>query len=160
MPIFFGFVGHIIAICLLVHDFVAALNDSKGSAAEYQEVTRETSTFATSTSRSRSIIKIPCFHAQAQCVEQPTPSPPDPNQSRAMAQFSMPTWTETSCGPKAASRFQALPSSHKWKLTCTELEEDDLSPFKRIRLVSKEKRKKPGPFSRFSVGSSAFDAGQ
>lgn len=41
MPISFGSVGDIIAICLLVKDLVAALDESKGSAVEYREVLLE-----------------------------------------------------------------------------------------------------------------------
>jgi hypothetical protein len=41
MAVSFGSVGDIIAVCLLVKDLVAALDDSRGSAAEYQEVRRE-----------------------------------------------------------------------------------------------------------------------
>ena len=41
MPISFGSVGDIISICLLVKDLVAALDESKGSAAEYKEVRLE-----------------------------------------------------------------------------------------------------------------------
>lgn len=41
MPISFGSVGDIISICLLVKDLVTALDESKGSAAEYREVRLE-----------------------------------------------------------------------------------------------------------------------
>lgn len=41
MPITFGSVGDIISVCLLVKDLATALNDSRGSSAEYQEVARE-----------------------------------------------------------------------------------------------------------------------
>ncbi|PVH89250.1 hypothetical protein DL98DRAFT_647802 [Cadophora sp. DSE1049] len=41
MPITFGSVGDIISICLIVKDLVAALDDSRGSKAEYREVVRE-----------------------------------------------------------------------------------------------------------------------
>ena len=41
MPVTFGSVGDIISISLLVKDLVKALDDSRGSAAEYQEVVRE-----------------------------------------------------------------------------------------------------------------------
>ena len=41
MPITFGSVGDIISISLLVKDLVKALDDSQGSAREYQEVIRE-----------------------------------------------------------------------------------------------------------------------
>jgi hypothetical protein len=41
MPITFGSVGDIISISLIVKDLVKALDDSRGSAAEYQEVIRE-----------------------------------------------------------------------------------------------------------------------
>ncbi len=37
----FGSVGDIIAICIIIKDLVKALDDSKGSSAEYQEVIRE-----------------------------------------------------------------------------------------------------------------------
>jgi ribosomal protein S7 len=45
-------------------------------------------------------------------------------------------------------------------LDCIQLEEDDLSQFKRIRLVSTEKRKKIGPFLSYPVGGATFNAGQ
>lgn len=41
MPITFGSVGDIIAICLLVKDCVDALSESRGAAASYQAVIRE-----------------------------------------------------------------------------------------------------------------------
>lgn len=41
MPISFGSVGDIISVCLLVKDLVAALDESRGSAAEYREVRLE-----------------------------------------------------------------------------------------------------------------------
>lgn len=41
MPVTFGSVGDIIAICLLVKDLVAALDESRGSAANYKEVRLE-----------------------------------------------------------------------------------------------------------------------
>jgi hypothetical protein len=41
MAVSFGSVGDIIAVCLIVKDLVAALDDSRGSAAEYQEVRLE-----------------------------------------------------------------------------------------------------------------------
>ncbi|KAF2814381.1 uncharacterized protein BDZ99DRAFT_568011 [Mytilinidion resinicola] len=41
MPITFGSVGDIISVSLLVKDLLLALNDSRGSAAEYQAVVRE-----------------------------------------------------------------------------------------------------------------------
>jgi hypothetical protein len=41
MPITFGSVGDIISISLIVKDLVKALDDSRGSAAEYQDVIRE-----------------------------------------------------------------------------------------------------------------------
>jgi hypothetical protein len=41
MPITFGSVGDVISISLIVKDLVKALDDSRGSAAEYQDVIRE-----------------------------------------------------------------------------------------------------------------------
>jgi hypothetical protein len=41
MPVTFGSVGDIIAVCLLVKDCVDALSETRGSAAEYQAVVRE-----------------------------------------------------------------------------------------------------------------------
>jgi hypothetical protein len=41
MPITFGSVGDILSVCLIVKDLVAALDDSRGSSAEYREVIRE-----------------------------------------------------------------------------------------------------------------------
>jgi hypothetical protein len=42
MPVPFGFsIGDCISVCLLIKDCVAALDSSRGSAAEYQEVIRE-----------------------------------------------------------------------------------------------------------------------
>jgi len=41
MPITFGSVGDIIAVCVLVKDCVDALSDTTGSAAQYQAVIRE-----------------------------------------------------------------------------------------------------------------------
>lgn len=41
MPITFGSVGDIIAVCLLIKDLVKTLDDSRGSSAEYQEIIRE-----------------------------------------------------------------------------------------------------------------------
>jgi hypothetical protein len=41
MPITFGSVGDIISVSLLVKDVLVALNDGRGSAAEYQEIIRE-----------------------------------------------------------------------------------------------------------------------
>jgi hypothetical protein len=41
MPITFGSVGDIIAVCLLVKDCAEALSDTNGSSAEYQAVIRE-----------------------------------------------------------------------------------------------------------------------
>lgn len=41
MPVTFGSVGDIIAVCLLVKDCVEALSDSNGSSAEYKAVVRE-----------------------------------------------------------------------------------------------------------------------
>lgn len=41
MPITFGSAGDIITVCLLVMDLVTSLDESRGSAAEYQEVRRE-----------------------------------------------------------------------------------------------------------------------
>lgn len=41
MPITFGSVGDIIAVCLIVKDLVDALDNLRGSAAEYQEIIRE-----------------------------------------------------------------------------------------------------------------------
>jgi hypothetical protein len=41
MPITVGSVGDIISVSLLVKDLLIALNDSRGSAAEYQALTRE-----------------------------------------------------------------------------------------------------------------------
>lgn len=37
----FGLIGDIISLCLLVKDVVKALDDSRGSSSEYQEVIRE-----------------------------------------------------------------------------------------------------------------------
>ena len=41
MPIGVGSVGDIISLCLLAKDLVEALNNSRGAAAEYQEIVRE-----------------------------------------------------------------------------------------------------------------------
>lgn len=41
MPVTFGSVGDIIAVCVLVKDCVEALSDTHGSAAQYQAVIRE-----------------------------------------------------------------------------------------------------------------------
>jgi len=41
MPITFGSVGDIISVSLVVKDLLIALNDSRGSSAEYQAVIRE-----------------------------------------------------------------------------------------------------------------------
>jgi len=41
MPITFGSVGGIIAVCVLLKDCVDALSDTTGSAAQYQAVIRE-----------------------------------------------------------------------------------------------------------------------
>lgn len=41
MPITFGSVGDIISVSLLVKELLIALNDSRGSSAEYQAVVRE-----------------------------------------------------------------------------------------------------------------------
>ena len=41
MPITFGSVGDIISVCLIVKDLVDALDKSRGSATEYQEIIRE-----------------------------------------------------------------------------------------------------------------------
>jgi hypothetical protein len=41
MSVTFGSVGDIISVCLIVKDLVAALDDSRGSTAEYREVIRE-----------------------------------------------------------------------------------------------------------------------
>ncbi|KAL1607942.1 hypothetical protein SLS60_002881 [Paraconiothyrium brasiliense] len=41
MPVTFGSVGDIIAVCILVKDCVDALSETRGSAAEYQAVVRE-----------------------------------------------------------------------------------------------------------------------
>jgi hypothetical protein len=41
MSITFGAVGDIISVCLIVKDLVAALDASRGSAAEYRDVIRE-----------------------------------------------------------------------------------------------------------------------
>ncbi|KAF1974790.1 hypothetical protein BU23DRAFT_460501 [Bimuria novae-zelandiae CBS 107.79] len=41
MPITFGAVGDIISVCLLVKDLVDALDEARGSKAEYQSVIRE-----------------------------------------------------------------------------------------------------------------------
>jgi hypothetical protein len=41
MPVTFGSVGDIISVSLLVKDLLIALNDSRGSSAEYQAVARE-----------------------------------------------------------------------------------------------------------------------
>ncbi|KAF2448954.1 hypothetical protein P171DRAFT_341977, partial [Karstenula rhodostoma CBS 690.94] len=41
MPVTFSSVGDIIAVCILVKDCVDALNEPRGSAAEYQAVVRE-----------------------------------------------------------------------------------------------------------------------
>jgi hypothetical protein len=41
MPITFGSVGDIIAVCVLVKDCVEALSDANGSASQYQAVIRE-----------------------------------------------------------------------------------------------------------------------
>lgn len=41
MPITFGSVGDIISVSLLVKDILVALDDSRGSSAEYQGIIRE-----------------------------------------------------------------------------------------------------------------------
>jgi hypothetical protein len=41
MSITFGSVGDILSVCLIVKDLVAALDNSRGSSAEYREVIRE-----------------------------------------------------------------------------------------------------------------------
>jgi hypothetical protein len=41
MQILFGSIGDIISVCLLVKELVAALDESRGSAAEYREVQLE-----------------------------------------------------------------------------------------------------------------------
>lgn len=41
MPVTFGAVGDIISVSLLVKEILLALNDSKGSSAQYQEIIRE-----------------------------------------------------------------------------------------------------------------------
>ena len=41
MPVTFGSVGDIIAVCVLVKDCVDALSETKGAAASYQAVIRE-----------------------------------------------------------------------------------------------------------------------
>ena len=41
MPVTFGSVGDIIAVCLLIKDLVKTLDESRGASAEYQEVVRE-----------------------------------------------------------------------------------------------------------------------
>ena len=41
MPVTFGAVGDIISVCLLVKDLVDALDEARGSKAEYQAVVRE-----------------------------------------------------------------------------------------------------------------------
>lgn len=41
MPITFGSVGDIISVCLIVKDLIDALDKSRGSASEYQEIIRE-----------------------------------------------------------------------------------------------------------------------
>ena len=41
MPVAFGSAGDIIAVCLLIKDLVKALDESRGSSAEYEEITRE-----------------------------------------------------------------------------------------------------------------------
>lgn len=41
MPVTFGSVGDIISVSLLIKDFVKCLDESRGSSAEYQAVTRE-----------------------------------------------------------------------------------------------------------------------
>ena len=70
------------------------------------------------------------------------PPPPSLRNYQTTAQFGKPSFNDISYGPKPPSQFQPLSSSPKRKLDCIQLEEDDLSQFKRIRLVSKEKRKK------------------
>ncbi|KAH7410535.1 hypothetical protein BKA64DRAFT_357102 [Cadophora sp. MPI-SDFR-AT-0126] len=95
--------------------------------------------------------------------EEELPMSPAPTSSRnrqTTAQFGKPSFNDISYGPKPPSQFPALPSSPKRKLDCTQLEEDDLSQFKRIRLVSKEKRQKVGPFLSYPVGEATFNAAQ
>ncbi|MCJ1481229.1 hypothetical protein MMC06_001385 [Schaereria dolodes] len=41
MPVTTGSVGDIIRVCLLVKDLITALDSSRGSSAEYQELVRE-----------------------------------------------------------------------------------------------------------------------
>lgn len=41
MPVTFGAVGDIISVCLLVKDLVEALDDARGSKAEYQSLIKE-----------------------------------------------------------------------------------------------------------------------
>jgi ribosomal protein S7 len=88
------------------------------------------------------------------------PPPPSLRNYQTTAQFGKPSFNDISYGPKPPSQFQPLSSSPKRKLDCIQLEEDDLSQFKRIRLVSTEKRKKIGPFLSYPVGGATFNAGQ
>ena len=93
---------------------------------------------------------------------EPPASPPalSSRTNRSPAEFGKPSFNNISYGPKPPSQFQALPSSPKRKLDSTELEEDDLSQFKRIRLVRKERRVKgvSNPFLQHPIGSkSALD---
>ena len=89
-----------------------------------------------------------------------SPSPPSRRNYQTTAQFGKPFFSDILYGPKPPSQFQALPSSPKRKLDCIQLEEDDLSQFKRIRLVSKEKRKKTSPFLSYPVGGATFNTAQ
>ena len=41
MPVTFGAVGDIISVCLLVKDLIKALDDSRGSSNEYQDLIRD-----------------------------------------------------------------------------------------------------------------------
>lgn len=89
-----------------------------------------------------------------------SPPPPSFGNFRSTAQFGKPSFNDISYGPKPPSQFPALSSSPKRKLDCTQLEEDDLSQFKRVRLVLKERGKKKGPFLCYQAGGAIFDATQ
>lgn len=82
-------------------------------------------------------------------VEPPTPSHKSlPRPHENPAKFGQPSFNAILYGPKLPSRFLALSSSPKRKFDCLELEEVDISHFKRIRFISKrgKLRKATGPF--------------
>jgi hypothetical protein len=73
---------------------------------------------------------------------------PVPHLHDSPAKFGQPSFNAILYGPKPPSRFPALSSSPKRKLDCLELEEDDVSQFKRVWFISKRRKLKniAGPF--------------